>query len=255
MNIVKFEKKFFNIGELSVRWECSVEEILRRGESGDLILMYDWKFLEDDIEQNDLPVKMLFEFKNHHLAKVDRDFLSSFTPEMYECETDRMLALTKYDLWKIIANGQVGISYGYCREESLVMSMAPTLDWDKIEYPVLKWADILILSKSVEKYEKLFPLQCGILKKITHQNNHVDPAIDSTKENASLYKTIGLLSQALIDSGSKNLMKGDEPNYSAMARKLECYIPIDPMGMKESHGLSERSLRERLKKGRDSLVI
>jgi len=250
-----FEKKVFGIGELSVRWECSVEDILRLGEKGDLVLLYDWHCLKEAIDENNLPAEMQFEFKNHHLSKIDRDFLSSSMPEYYECDTDRMLTLTPNDLFKIRTKGQVGISYGYSHEFSLVMEIVPTRGWDKIKYPVINWADVLIFTKSIENFEKLYPEKYRNSKNVVVQTDKADPVINSSKENANLYKTIGLLSHALIDSGSKNLMKGDEPNYSAIVRKLERFIPTDPVGMRETHGLSERSLRERVKKGVDSLVI
>ncbi|XPF93850.1 hypothetical protein ACM9HF_17805 [Colwellia sp. RE-S-Sl-9] len=74
-------------------------------------------------------------------------------------------------------------------------------------------------------------------------NNNTVIKSPSTRETDNLYKTIGLLTKALVSTKGNMLGTVDKPTVLQVAKKLEEYLP------ELQAGLSERAIRERITKG------
>tara|TARA_R110000744_G_scaffold78514_15_gene154692 strand:+ start:6150 stop:6920 length:771 start_codon:yes stop_codon:yes gene_type:complete len=253
------KKLWYSLEEAAQVLACSKDHLLYLGTIGEIKLALDWVIIRNEsnlVALNKRPYFNFLEIIDSYYCEhreMEINVPNPFEmPQYSDNPLLRLAYLSSDDIGLISKKKQITL-----RKASLSNNEYISVDCreykdnyknnyndctDDYIFPVLTIQDVVIKSEDLETYQRPSDVE-------------QKPVIESTKENTNLYKTIGLLSQALIDSGSKNLMKGDEPNYSAIARKLERFIPTDPLGMKECHGLSERSLRERIKKGLDSLII
>ena len=69
----------------------------------------------------------------------------------------------------------------------------------------------------------------------------------SSKEQANLYKTIGLLTKAFVHGNGTNFGSVENPNANKIKEHLDQFLPKEPVG------LGDRAIRERIKKGVYSL--
>jgi len=241
------EKEWLTLSELSNRWQCSVDELMHVAVTGRLALSFDWVLIHDEIRLSNLPLCLILAPEKTCINVKQLRFIGWLNAGESSDLQARLFPLSASEISVINKNGFILVKKHYDPITDLLLKVAPKDGAEYIEYPKLTLDQIVIPMSVVISYEN--KNSCSIDKPEHSKNN--DEL--QTKERSNLYKTIGLLAKALLDSGIKNLKTDEKANITAIARKIERYIPSDPMGQKECHGLSERSLRARLTKGLESL--
>ena len=82
---------------------------------------------------------------------------------------------------------------------------------------------------------------------ISPTSDNIDKNSFSSKEQENLYKTIGLLTKAFVNKNGTNFGSVENPNANKIREHLDQFLPKEPVG------LSDRAIRERIKKGINSL--
>ena len=242
------EKEWLTLAELANKWKCTVDELIHIGVTGRLIFSFDWVLINNEIKLSSLPLKLDLALPNEAGYSIKQiRFFAWLRDERSNDLQTRLFPLSASEISVIHKNGFISVKKHYDPISNLLLQLKPETGAENIKYPKLTIDQIIISTPAITTYENNIAQE----KHESSQLKNNDGM--QTKEKTNLYKTIGLLTKALLDKGSANLKVNNKVNIKAIASKLEQYIPSDPKGQKELHGLSERSLRDRLTKGLESL--
>ncbi|PKH88273.1 hypothetical protein [Colwellia sp. Bg11-28] len=248
------KKDWYPLKELAEIWKCTVNDLLYLGSTDQLKLSFDWTLLHAP----NLTIEVAQPFKLTFMCIADTYFCEyhkqiqhircpSSPPNYTKDITSRLAYLSSRDVAILIKFKEVSIVSG-----ELSSSEYFDVDYDEDInnpiYPQINIDDIVITAKSMHEYKQKISSKPTDLEEDSTTNSP-----SKTRLINNLYRIIGLLAKALMVKDEQKIKPGNKPNIAGIAKHIIRFLPSDPFGQVESQGLSDRSLRDQITKGLDSL--
>jgi hypothetical protein len=227
------KKLWFSLKELSEIWQCTINDILYLGITGQLPISFDWAALRKETKGASFDFSEIYDVSYCVQAEQVREFTTRILLPEYDKTPLLRLAQLDVDSIAIIKKSDVVPVYKAFISPYEYFNVYIDDAVEDHQYPLISIDDLVVTSEHVDQYND------------DQKTTSSAPQSKTIRAVESDEKLIGLLTLALIDKTTGNrLSHGDNTNIQQVANLL---VQYRPEGISQS-GIKHETIRKKLSK-------
>jgi hypothetical protein len=157
------KKYYYSLHEVSILLDLTIDDLMHYGITGQLGMFFDWALIKNEISINNLPLKLIMEFKGHPAHLWQRTIDDTLNSDHVEQPINRLFILSTGQLSVINKHGSIPLINAYDEDIELSLEIVKLDEDPQVEYPKLNLTDIIVSSEAYEYFVKNNKLDNAVL--------------------------------------------------------------------------------------------